>query len=106
MDPAVPWQYTYNRLAAQGATSGDLHHHFAQVVDECIFIWLWFDFILLFHLQAANNSALTSGQVSGVPSTTSQLLLQAAHSTPLGASSASFGMTFESFAFGILKEHF
>lgn len=31
MDPAVPWQYTYNRLAAQGATSGDLHHHFAQV---------------------------------------------------------------------------
>lgn len=32
MDPAVPWQYTYNRLAAQGATSGDLHHHFAQVI--------------------------------------------------------------------------
>ncbi|XP_055310308.1 putative uncharacterized protein DDB_G0293878 isoform X5 [Sitodiplosis mosellana] len=72
MDPAVPWQYTYNRLAAQGATSGDLHHHFAQ---------------------AANNSALTGGHassVSAVPSTTSQLLLQAAHSTPLGASTASF----------------
>ncbi|XP_031620597.1 putative GPI-anchored protein pfl2 isoform X2 [Contarinia nasturtii] len=72
MDPAVPWQYTYNRLAAQGAASGDLHHHFAQ---------------------AANNSALGGSHgssVSAVPSTTSQLLLQAAHSTPLGASSASF----------------
>lgn len=36
MDPAVPWQYTYNRLAAQGATSGDLHHHFAQVTQNNI----------------------------------------------------------------------
>lgn len=48
MDPAVPWQYTYNRLAAQGATSGDLHHHFTQ---------------------AANNSALASGHTSSVMST-------------------------------------
>lgn len=48
MDPAVPWQYTYNRLAAQGATSGDLHHHFTQ---------------------AANNSGLTSGHTSSVMST-------------------------------------
>lgn len=34
MDPPVPWQYTYNRLAAQGATSGELHHHFAQVIQK------------------------------------------------------------------------
>lgn len=77
MDPAVPWQYTYNRLAAQGAASGDLHHHFAQAA-------------------AANNSAMSgahNSSVSGVPSTTSQLLLQAAHSTPLGTSAAPFNPT-------------
>ncbi|KAH9641964.1 hypothetical protein HF086_011714 [Spodoptera exigua] len=71
MDPVGPWSaYSYNRLAGvqAGAASGDFHHHLAS-----------------------GGSGLGS---QSVPSTTSQLLLQAAHTTAslagqLGSSTAS-----------------
>lgn len=72
MDPVGPWSAyaSYNRLAGvqAGATSGDFHHHLAS-----------------------GGSGLGS---QSVPSTTSQLLLQAAHTTAslagqLGSSTAS-----------------
>ncbi|GBP39115.1 hypothetical protein EVAR_27074_1 [Eumeta japonica] len=71
MDPVGPWSAyaSYNRLGVQaGATSGDFHHHLAS-----------------------GGSGLAS---QSVPSTTSQLLLQAAHTTAslagqLGSSTAS-----------------
>lgn len=72
MDPVGPWSAyaSYNRLAGvqAGATSGDFHHHLASA-----------------------GSGLGS---QSVPSTTSQLLLQAAHTTAslagqLGSSTAS-----------------
>lgn len=72
MEPVPgPWQYTYNRLAGvQGAASNELHHHFAQ---------------------AATNSALSGhNSAVGVPSTTSQLLLQAAHSASPAFNPSSF----------------
>ncbi|CAB3228466.1 unnamed protein product [Arctia plantaginis] len=72
MDPVGPWSaYSYNRLAGvqAGAASGDFHHHLAS-----------------------GGSGLGS---QSVPSTTSQLLLQAAHTTAslagqLGSSTAPF----------------
>lgn len=70
MDPVGPWSAyaSYNRLAGAGAASGDFHHHLAS-----------------------SGSGLGS---QSVPSTTSQLLLQAAHTTAslagqLGSSTAS-----------------
>lgn len=72
MDPVGPWSAyaSYNRLAGvqAGAASGDFHHHLAS-----------------------GGSSLGS---QSVPSTTSQLLLQAAHTTAslagqLGSSTAS-----------------
>lgn len=60
MDPVGPWSAyaSYNRLTGvqAGATGGDFHHH----------------------LSSGSAGHATTG---GVPSTTSQLLLQAAHST-------------------------
>lgn len=71
MDPVGPWAYaSYNRLAGvqAGAASGDFHHHLAS-----------------------GGTGIAS---QSVPSTTSQLLLQAAHTTAslagqLGSSTAS-----------------
>uniref|UniRef100_A0A8D8YGE6 DUF4211 domain-containing protein n=1 Tax=Cacopsylla melanoneura TaxID=428564 RepID=A0A8D8YGE6_9HEMI len=75
MDPVGPWSAyaaQYNRLATAGPGTGD--------------------FITSHHLAATGNSGLSSHQAGGnIPSTTSQLLLQAAaHATSslAGASSA------------------
>lgn len=75
MDPVGPWSAyaaQYNRLATAGPSTGD--------------------FIASHHLAATGNSGLSSHQAGGnIPSTTSQLLLQAAaHATSslAGASSA------------------
>lgn len=75
MDPVGPWSAyaaQYNRLATAGPSTGD--------------------FIASHHLAATGNSGLSSHQTGGnIPSTTSQLLLQAAaHATSslAGASSA------------------
>lgn len=76
MDPVGPWSAyaSYNRLAGvqAGSTGGDFHHHLAG---------------------SGSGLAGHSG-APGVPSTTSQLLLQAAHTTAslagqLGSSGAS-----------------
>lgn len=63
MEPSVPWQYAYNRLAAnvQGVVSGELHQHFAAQ-------------------QAAGNNTMAA-HIPSIPSTTSQLLLQAANTS-------------------------
>ncbi|XP_077285720.1 uncharacterized protein LOC143910943 isoform X2 [Arctopsyche grandis] len=74
MDPVGPWYASYNRLAGvqAGAASGDFHHHLT-----------------------GSGTALTGhNPAGGVPSTTGQLLLQAAHTTAsqlgqLGSSTAS-----------------
>lgn len=73
MDPTGPWSYTYNRQP--GAASGEFHHHLATAA-------------------AAGSIGLAAHNTTvGVPSTTSQLLLQAAHTTSLGASSGPFNPT-------------
>lgn len=69
MDPVGPWSAyaSYNRLAGvqAGATGGEFHHHLS-------------------------SGSAGHGAAGGVPSTTSQLLLQAAHSTgSLAGTSAS-----------------
>lgn len=77
MDPVGPWSAyaSYNRLAGvqAGAAGGDFHHH----------------------LTGSGSTLAGHNPTGGVPSTTSQLLLQAAHTTAslagqLGSSTAPF----------------
>ncbi|GLV35800.1 uncharacterized protein CBL_01048 [Carabus blaptoides fortunei] len=64
MDPVGPWSAyaSYNRLAGvqAGTSTGDFHHHLSST---------------------GAGHAVAAAAAAGVPSTTSQLLLQAAHST-------------------------
>ena len=82
MDPVGPWSYSYNRIP--GATGGEFHHHLAPAAAAASGT--------AGLTAAVHHNAAGTGTV-GVPSTTSQLLLQAAHTTSLGSTSGPFNPT-------------
>ncbi|XP_049540289.1 mucin-5AC isoform X2 [Anopheles darlingi] len=75
MDPGGPWSYTYNRIP--GPAGGEFHHHLATAAAAAG---------APSGLAAHHNAA----GVAGVPSTTSQLLLQAHSNTLTGATGGPF----------------